>query len=75
MSITATFTPLAERALVVVAAPIRRTPGGGVGSVEARSATARTLRSGVTEATSGSASSWSACRGESSAEKPFRARR
>jgi len=72
---TATRAPLASRALVVVAAPMRRTPGGGVGSPGASPAVALTLRSGVTDRTSGSASSRSTWRGESFAEKPFTARR
>jgi hypothetical protein len=56
VSMTATFAALAERASVAVAAPMRRTPVGAL-SPGRRLAIASTRRSGVTNATSGSASS------------------
>jgi hypothetical protein len=76
VSITATFAPLACRTAVLVAAPIRRTPVGAVSpDANGSDASACTVRSGLTNATSGSCWSSSTCCRLSFAAKPLTARR
>jgi hypothetical protein len=74
VSITATLTELASRAVPPDTACIRATPVGTVSPAASAVAVACTSRSGVTEATSGSRWRRATCPGLSSAAKPLTAR-
>ena len=72
MSITATFTDAGWCAVLVVAAPIRRMPGGAESPERSGSLpTAWTVWSRLTNATAGSDCTFFSCPGESVAAKPL----